>query len=173
MKSWTGSSILISTSAIYFTYASSLDLLHFYYHRYLFVHRDLCTKTFKESRKFWTFFILFIYLFTFYTAFKSSGGFQLAENVKFDLFVYFPSWLYIVQWGRYRPTFKLNLHKYSDSFTKEFLPNAGYTGIYPPRLWRAVNSWRVSHDSNFTKKVLKHCTCANEVASRTTIRYQC
>ena len=136
MKSWTGSFILISTSAFYFTYASSLDLLHFYYHRYSFVHSDLCTKTFKESRNFWRFFIIILF---FYTAFKSSGGFQLAENVKFDLLIFSPYWLYIVQCGRYRPIFKLNLHKYLDSFTKEFLPNTGYTGIYPPRLWRACS----------------------------------
>lgn len=139
MKSWTGSFILISTTAFYFTYASSLDLLHFYYHLYLFVHRDLCTKPLKNHAIFEDFLFYFIYLFIFYTAFKSSGGFQLAENVKFDLLIFSPYWLYIVQCGRYRPIFKLNLHKHLDSFTKEFLPNTGYTGIYPPRLWRACS----------------------------------
>ena len=52
----------------------------------------------------------------FHTAFKSADGFQLAENVKFDLLVYFPYWLYIVQCGKYRSIFKLNVHKYLDSF---------------------------------------------------------
>ena len=89
---------------------------------YLFVG-IFVPKTLKNHATFEDFFFI-----------KSSGGFQLAENVKFDRLVYFPYWLYIVQCGRYSPTFKLNLQKYSDSFTKEFLPNAGYTGIYPPRL---------------------------------------
>ena len=98
---------------------------------YLFVG-IFVPKTLKNHAIFEDFFLSFYF---FYTAFKkSSGGFQLAKNVKFDLLVYFPYWLYIVQCGRYSPTFKLNLQKYSDSFTKEFLPNAGYTGIYPPRL---------------------------------------
>ena len=134
MKSRTGSFKLVSTTAFYFTYASSLDLLHFYYHRYLFVHGDLCTKHLKNHAIFEDFLFYFIYYYFLYTAFKSSGGFQLAENDKFDLLIFSPYWLHIVQCGRYRPIFKLNLHKYSDHFTKEFLPNTRYTGIYSPRL---------------------------------------
>ena len=71
-------------------------------------------KTLKNHAIFKDFF--FIILF-FYTAFKSSGEFQLAKNVKFDLFVFSPYWLYIVQCWGYKPIFKLNLHKYLDSFT--------------------------------------------------------
>ena len=51
-------------------------------------------KTLKNHAIFKDFFLLFYF---FYTVFKSSGEFQLAENVKFDLFVFSPYWLYIVQ----------------------------------------------------------------------------
>ena len=126
-------------------------------------------KPLKNRAIFEDFFLSFYF---FNTASKSSGGFQLAENVKFDLLVYFPYWLYIVQCGWYSPTFKLNLQKYSDSFTKEFLPNAGYTGIYP---LVCDEQWTV--EEYHTTLILKKCSQAlylcNEVASRTTIRYQC
>ena len=51
-------------------------------------------KTLKNHAIFEDFFLFFLF---FNTAFKSSGKFQLDENVKFDLLFYFRYWLYIVQ----------------------------------------------------------------------------
>ena len=81
--------------------------MHFYYHRYLFVHGDLCTKHLKNHAIFEDFLFYFIYYYFLYTAFKSSGGFQLAENDKFDLLIFSPRAFMI---RNQLPKFQLNVN---------------------------------------------------------------